>query len=86
MAHNFLMLMDVLLLLMKKHFWQLNEHNIDNKTAYKDWLALLKGLMGHETWQNLCLFYTIIFYVAPVEASPDPFRFLCLRTIILDRL
>lgn len=39
MAHNFLMLMDVLLLLMKKHLWQLSEHNIDNEIAYKDdWL------------------------------------------------
>lgn len=80
------MLMDVPLLLMKKHLWQLSEHNIDNKIAYKGWLASLKGLMGHETWHNLWLFYTIIFYVSPVEASPDPFRFWSFHTIILDRL
>lgn len=40
------------------------EHN-DHKILSANSQALLKGLMGPETRRNLCVFYTIIFYVSP---------------------
>jgi hypothetical protein len=90
MAHNFSILMDVLIVEGRKELTaEYNEY--DNKKAQIHagfWLGKNgKGLMGLEARRNLCIFYTIIFYASPAAPHliPSQLSFL-LRAIILDRL